>query len=202
MTTFAIIRNIHLFSVITFLLIYLVKTFLLLFQSADKQAAFKAKTKILEMVVSALFLLIGGYMLTQIPEIKPMMYVKIALVLASIPIAIIAYKRSNKLLAILSLVLIIASYGLAEMSKKPRIDKSTAESMDGAALFSANCTGCHGDDGKKGLAGASDLSVSTLDEAGLMEVILNGRGNMQSYKGALTDEQAKVIATYILGLRK
>lgn len=202
MTTFAIIRNIHLFSVITFLLIYLVKTFLLLFQSAEKQASFKAKTKILEMVVSALFLLTGGYMLTQIPEIKPMMYVKIAMVLASIPIAVIAYKRSNKLLAILSFLLIFFAYGLAEMSKKPRVDKSTADSMDGAALFSANCSRCHGDDGKLGLMGASDLSASTLDEAGALSVILNGRGTMPPYKGALSDEQAKVIATYIMGLRK
>ncbi len=202
MTTFAIIRFVHLISVITFLFIYLFKTYKLLFQTVEQQASFKAKTKVLEMIVSALFLLTGGYMLTQIPEIKPMMYIKIALVLASIPIAIIAYKRSNKLLAILSLVLIIASYGLAEMSKKPRIDKSTAESMDGATLFSANCSRCHGDDGKLGLTGASDLSVSTLDEAGVMSVILNGRGTMTPYKGVLSDEQAKVIATYILGLRK
>lgn len=202
MTFFAIIRYLHLMSVVSFLYIYLVKTYQLLFQSVEKQQAFKARTKVLEMVVSALFLITGIYLLTQIPEIKPMMYVKIAMVLASIPIAVIAYKRSNKILAVLSLLFIIAAYGLAEMSKKPRVDKSTADSMDGAALFSANCARCHGDDGKLGLTGASDLSVSTLDEAGVMSVILNGRGTMPPYKGALSDEQAKVIATYITGLRK
>ena len=74
--------------------------------------------------------------------------------------------------------------------------------MDGAVLYGAICAKCHGNDGKLGITGAWDLSVSKLDEAGVVNVVLNGRGTMPPYQGALTEAQAKAIATYIMGLRK
>jgi hypothetical protein len=58
------------------------------------------------MIVSTAFLGTGIYMLFNIPEIKPLLVIKIGIVFASIPIAIIAYKKNNKALAVLSLVMI------------------------------------------------------------------------------------------------
>jgi uncharacterized membrane protein SirB2 len=110
--------HLHITSVMVFLIIYLIKTVLLLANANETLEKFKAKTKVLEMIVSTAFLGTGIYMLFNIPEIKPMLVIKIGIVFASIPIAIIAYRKNNKGLAVLSLVMIIASYGLAEMSKK------------------------------------------------------------------------------------
>ena len=83
----------HLVSVILFLLIYFIKTVLLLANKNEGLAKFTKTVKVPEMIISTLFLLTGIYMLTQIPEIKTLMIIKIIVVLAAIPLAIIGFKK-------------------------------------------------------------------------------------------------------------
>ncbi|MFY9309263.1 MAG: SirB2 family protein [Bacteroidia bacterium] len=192
------IRHTHLLSVILFLLIYLVKTALLLANKEDGLAKFTKAVKIPEMIISTLFLVTGVYMLTQIPEIKSLMIIKIIVVLASIPLAVIGFKKKNKALASISLLMIVAAYGLAEMSKKPSSVKATV----GAEIYSVSCARCHGDDGKLGLLGAPDLSASAMDLATRIEIIKNGKGAMTPFAGVLTEEQIKAVAEYSEGLKK
>src|SRR3954468_1583482 len=104
----------HWLVVTIFFLIYVVKTVLLLSNRKDLLEKFTKSTKVLEMIVSATFLITGIYLMTQLSEIKTQMWVKLVLVLASIPIAIVGFKKGNKVLAALALLLITASYGLAE----------------------------------------------------------------------------------------
>ncbi len=191
---FETIKLIHKISVILFLLIYFIKTILLISNKEDLLTKLTKTLKVPEMIVSALFLLTGIYLLTQIPEIKPLMIVKVGLVFLSIPIAVIGFKKKNKILGALSLLMITASYGLAEIAAKNPGDKITDK--NGQKIYEKKCARCHGADGKLGMAGAADISTTQLDTTAIANVILVGKGNMKKIDG-LTDEQAKSVAVYV-----
>src|SRR5882762_6849469 len=96
------ILHTHYLVVTLFLLIYVIKTILLLSNKSDLLASFSKKVKVVEMIVSFLFLLTGIYLTTQLSfggKYDYLFYVKIVLVLSSIPIAIIGFRKSNKVLA-------------------------------------------------------------------------------------------------------
>lgn len=198
---FETIKLIHVVSVILFLLIYFVKTILLISNKEDALTKLTKVLKVPEMVVSFAFLATGIYLLTQIPEIKPLMIIKIGLVFLSIPIAVIGFKKRNKILGALALLMITASYGLAEMAAKNKAKVSTeAVSADGSinaqVLYTDNCALCHGADGKLGMTGAKDLSVTQMQKDSIQLVILNGKGAMKGVP--LSQEQAAAIAEYVL----
>jgi cytochrome c5/uncharacterized membrane protein SirB2 len=179
-----------------------IKTILLLSNKNDLLATFTKKVKIFEMIVSALFLITGIYLATQLPfggKFDYLFYIKISMVLISIPLAIVGFRKSNKILAALSLLLITGSYGLAEAyGKKKGIPKENHEAIasnDGKGLYEANCAMCHGADGKLGIAGANDLSISQLDQTAIAEIILSGKNSMP--KAAVSEEQAQAIAEYV-----
>lgn len=90
------IRHTHILSVILFLAIYLIKTVLLLMNKNEALAKFTKVVKVPEMIISTLFLATGVYMLTQVPEIKSLLIIKIVAVVASIPLAIIGFKNKTK----------------------------------------------------------------------------------------------------------
>lgn len=190
---FSTFLKIHSISVTIFFLIYFIKTLLLLSNAHQALEKFKSYTKVLEMIVSTLFLITGIYLITQIPEIKTMLIIKLLLVALSITVAIIAYKKSNKILALLSLLFIVSAYGLAEMS---RTKKVSSEVVDGKTLYESTCAVCHGADGKLGMAGASDLSQTQLQQNEIVQIILNGKNAMP--KVQMTEEQANAVAKYVL----
>ncbi|MEM1137750.1 MAG: hypothetical protein AAGI07_18065, partial [Bacteroidota bacterium] len=72
----------HKLVVVLFLLIYLIKTVLLLIGKKDNLDTFSKKVKIPEMVISFLFLITGAVMLFQLPEIKILLIIKIVAVFA------------------------------------------------------------------------------------------------------------------------
>lgn len=194
----------HTLVVTLFLLIYVIKTILLLSNKNDLLASFSKKVKVFEMIVSALFLITGIYLATQLPfggKFDYLFWIKLAMVFASIPIAIIGFRKSNKMLAALSLLLITGSYGLAESySKKKGVRKESVEEVvatDGKSLYQNACVACHGSDGKLGLAGAKDLTASAMEVDAIKEIIRNGKGMMPPAQ--LNDEQASAIAEYVNG---
>ena len=199
------IRHTHLLTVILFLLIYLIKTFLLLTNKNDGLAKFTKAIKVPEMIISTLFLVTGIYLLTQIPEIKSLLIIKIVAVFISIPLAVIGFKKKNKVLAVLSLLLIIAAYGMAEMSKKQKsksMENISSSNVNGQELFNASCISCHGADGKLGLMDAPDLTASTMDLNSRISLIKNGKGAMTPFGSILTDVQIKAVAEYSQTLKK
>ena len=193
----------HYLVVILFFLIYLIKTILLLSNKNDLLAAFTKKTKVAEMIISTLFLITGIYLATQLPfggKYDYLLYIKVAMVLASIPIAVIGFKKQNKVLAAFSLLLITGAFGLAEVYHKKKgiaKDASTTEiaATDGKSLYEMNCKLCHGSDGKLGASGAKDLTIAELDVTGIKEIILNGKGLMPASQ--VNEEQAAAIAEYV-----
>ncbi|MCE3225499.1 MAG: cytochrome c, mono- and diheme variant family [Bacteroidetes bacterium] len=195
------ILHTHYLVVVLFLLIYVIKTVLLLSNKTDLLQNFTKKVKVPEMIISFLFLGTGVYLMTQLPfggKYDHLFWIKIGMVLASIPIAVIGFKKQNKILAALSLLLITGSFGLAEVYHKKKgvaKDDAVADSTTPKGLYEKNCKLCHGDDGKLGAAGAKDLTATTLDVNAIKDIILHGKNSMAPV--AVTDEQAALIAAYV-----
>jgi len=196
------ILHTHYLVVTLFLLIYAIKTILLLSNKNELLAGFSKKVKVAEMIISFLFLLTGIYLTTQLPfggKYDYLFYIKIIMVFASIPIAVIGFRKGNKMMAALSLLLITGAFGLAESyHKKKGIAKDTGTVVaagDAKSLYEANCSLCHGNDGKKGVAGAKDLSSTELDVNSIRDVILHGKGAMPPV--AVSDDDASAIADYV-----
>lgn len=197
---YSIILKTHFIVVTLFFIIYLIKTILLLASKNEALASFSKKVKVPEMIISFLFLATGIYLMTQV-EIKPLLIVKITIVFLSIPLAVVGFKKGNKGLATLAFLLIVGAFGIGEMmKKKTAVVTQNAVNTDGSVnaqeIYAANCTSCHGADGKAKLAGALDLSVTTLTEDSMAKIMLEGRGMMTPING-LTPEQAKAIAVYV-----
>ncbi len=196
------ILHTHYLVVTLFLLLYVVKTILLLSNKNELLASFVKKTRIAEMIISVLFLGTGIYLATQLPfggKFDYLFWIKIAMVITSIPVAIIGFKKSNKILAALSLLLITGSYGIAETYKKkkniPKESSIEIAKTDGATLYTVNCLMCHGADGKSGKAGAKNLSATQLDVLAIKEIIQKGKGDMPAAN--VDEEQAASIAEYV-----
>lgn len=186
----------HYLFVVLFTLIYMVKTILLLGDRDELLDKFKKKTKVLEMIVSFGFLGTGIYLITQMPHVPNLMYIKIGLVLASIPLAVIGYKKKNKVLATLSFFLIVVSFGIAQKVKKEKAGDKLA-TISGKQIYEEKCMLCHGGDGKLGMSGAKNLAVTQLDHAGIVTIVAEGKNTMASYKSTLSPEQIDAVAAYI-----
>src|SRR5690349_6025565 len=113
----SLLVTIHLVVVNLFLLIYLVKT-ILIFSNQNALVKFTKATKVAEMIISFTFLVTGVWLFSIVGAIKTLHIVKLILVVVSIPLAVIGFKRMNKGLALVSFILIVSAYGMAEMSKK------------------------------------------------------------------------------------
>ncbi len=89
---------------------------------------------------------------------------------------------------------------LSACSNNPNTSENTA--LSGADLYVKSCAVCHGNDGKKGLSGASDLSTSTLDYTSLVDVITNGRKIMPPFKTTLKAHEIEAIAKHVESLKQ
>ncbi|MCS7004421.1 MAG: SirB2 family protein [Cytophagales bacterium] len=203
----------HITFVILFLVLYTVKTGLLLAEKKEALHLLRQKTKIPEIIISSIFFLTGIGLLFLIAEIKALLIVKIVLVLISIPIGVVAFKKENKILATLMLAMLILSYGLAEMSKKvekkeiPELVNLPANAplevnVHGKAIYKQYCTICHGEYGDAGMSGAKNLKVSRLSQEEIISLLQDGRGTMPSYAKILSDKEIKVVSEYVISLRK
>ena len=186
----------HTLFVVLFTLIYLIKTILLLSDRDELLEKFKKKTKVAEMVVSFGFLATGIFLMTQLPEINNLLIIKLVLVVLSIPLAVIGFKKKNKVLATLSFFLIVVSFSLAYKAKAAKAgDKIIA--LSGKEIFEQKCSLCHGSEDKLKMSGAKDLSVTQLQHSGIVDIITNGKNTMAAYNETLTSEQIEADASYI-----
>ena len=69
----------------------------------------------------------------------------------------------------------------------------------GESVYEAQCVRCHGSNGKLGLSGAKDLTVTTLTPDEMVQVISDGAkgGMMPGFKESLSAEEIKAVADYI-----
>ena len=119
----------HVLVVVLFLLLFIVKTVLLLLNKNESLTRLRNKTKVLEMIFGTLILVTGGWMLVNYNGIPTWLITKVVLVLIAIPVGIIGLRRENKALAILTLLLFVYVYGVAETDslamKKETVENTT-----------------------------------------------------------------------------
>ena len=213
---FTALYHTHKLIILLFLSIYLIKTVLLLIGSTSALEKFSKVIKVPEMIISALLLLTGGYLVMDIAEFGILFMIKIAFVLAAIPIAVIAFKKQKKLFAIISMLLIIGAYGLAEVNKarmgkrkdfKEEVITNPAASnyvlsLHGKALYSAQCTVCHGDAGTAGLSGAKNLHTSQKANDEIHSIINTGKNTMPKMEGKFNEQELKALVQYVKELRE
>ena len=202
----------HRILVSLFLLHYIIKGYFLLAGKADSLKSYTSKTRVAEMLLSFGFLGTGIYLVVAGPGLSSLQYIKFGCVLAAIPLAVVGFKRGNKLLAVLSIVLLFAAYGLSEVSKaqykkqdKQAVDtgKETDPLAIGKEIYTEKCTACHGDHGDAGLGGAKNLQITQMTDDQQKEIIKNGKpGSGMSAFPNLTDDQLNGLVAYIKTLKK
>ena len=74
--------------------------------------------------------------------------------------------------------------------------------LEGKRTFETYCILCHGADGKLGLNGSKDLSISTLSIEEKITQITNGKNTMTPFKDILTADEIKAVAEYTISLKK
>ncbi len=134
---------------------------------------------------------------------------KIVVVFAAIPIAVIGFRRYNKALGTLALLLIIGSYGLAEMSRRNVQRQELASevvtdpqaaaydlALHGQAVYQTYCVQCHGEEGDLQMAGAKNLKISKVTMPEIKAIVKNGKGAMMGYSDVLTEQEIEAVSTY------
>lgn len=197
----------HKLAVLLFLLLYLIKTLLLVLGKSESLARLTKAARVPEMIISSLFLATGIYLAINTGNGGLWLWLKIVAIAVAIPLAIIGFKRANKNLALLSLILIVFSYGISEtksLSGKNNAITGVEDNADlktGEIIYKNKCVKCHGDDGKSGLSGAKDLTTSALSHAQKVEIITSGKNSMEPYKDMLTVNQIEAVTNYIETLK-
>lgn len=198
----------HVTVVLLFLLLYTVKVFLLVTNKTAALDSLRAKTKVADMILGTLILGTGIFLAIKAPSISTAYIVKFVLVILSIPMGIVALKKSNKPLAILVFVMFVYIYGVAETKSLTFTHEQitvgadiTDEVEKGKTLYQTLCVACHGADGKLRLNGAKDLSATTMTEEEMTQIIKKGKNGMTGFGGQLNDSQIKAIITYVATLK-
>ncbi|MCF6351394.1 MAG: cytochrome c [Cyclobacteriaceae bacterium] len=212
---FTALFHTHKLVVLLFAAIYLIKTILLLIGSNNGLDKFTKIIKIPEMIISLLFLLTGGYLIMEIAAFDMLFIIKLVFVFASIPLAIIGFKKKKKIFAVISILLIIGAYGLAEVHKarmgkrhdfkeevitNPSAQNYVAD-LHGKALYNAQCTVCHGANGLAGLSGAKNLQISKKSDAEITSIINTGKSTMPKMDGKFNAQEMKALVDYVKSLR-
>ena len=85
----------------------------------------------------------------------------------------------------------------APASATPGPAAAAALSAQGAEVFTQACVVCHGEDGLGGHGGGAPLD-QVEDVALVLATVSDGRGNMPAFGGALTPEQIRAVAAYVV----
>ncbi len=174
---------------------------------------FSKAVKVPEMIISFLFLATGIYMLIKGGHPELYLMVKVLLVLVSIPLAIIGIRKEKKVFLILSVVILIYVYGIAE-TRSLTFTHPEAEGIienvednnyqikeHGLALYQQHCSRCHGENGDKMRYDSPDISKSVLNETERWEIINNGKGMMPAFGKKLDKNEKKALEAYIQTLK-
>lgn len=111
-------------------------------------------------------------------------------------------KKKNLILGVFIAVgIIVLNSTSCTQQTKPAASLEKKE-INGGDIYNRYCVSCHGKDGKMGISGAKDLSISPLTLEEKISVISYGRGGMMPYKDLLSKEEIEAVAQFIKKLKK
>jgi uncharacterized membrane protein SirB2/cytochrome c5 len=214
-------HHLHYTVVVLFLAFLIYKTILLFLNRNEQLDRFREKTKLVDIILGSLILITGGFLLFRLHSgnVESYLIIKIILVFAAIPLGIIGIKRKKKVLAILSVLIFFYVWGIAvkrdanvfagkklpseQIGPDSILDKNKTMNLDNAkAIYTNQCLRCHGEDGKAGVGGAKDLTLTTLSAQEKENVIVNGKGLMPPFGNVLSESEVKAVVAYIESFKK
>lgn len=77
-----------------------------------------------------------------------------------------------------------------------------SDAPSGQDIYQKKCKRCHGETGGKGLFGAKSLLISRMKYDDVVRIISEGKRPMPGFQNKLSAEEIKLVATYVLSLRK
>ena len=102
----------------------------------------------------------------------------------------------------MKLILVCISLAVFIYACSNKSGKESANQVElGPKIYKQYCVVCHGPDGKLGLNGAKDLTVSQYSEAERIVQVTEGKGAMTPFKNVLTPEEIKAVVAYTLTLK-
>lgn len=86
----------------------------------------------------------------------------------------------------------------AGCSKTPErvraVEALTGDAKTGAALYQANCSSCHGPDGRSGTARRNAAGTAKSDTSEALTTMIDGEDEMPSFSNLQDQELADIIA--------
>lgn len=209
------ILHTHKLIVVLYLLQLLVRVILMLAGKQETVAKYTKMMRVPHIVLAILMLGTGVYLMVKSPEgVQPYILVKLALVVASIPLGIVGSKRNSVPLTGLAFLLLAgvmalsfakpaflrtSGGGVIDPGKAGAVDQAVLK--DGQAIYEKYCVLCHGADGAAGFQGAKNLSASVLTDAEITKLIKNGKGMMPANPD-MSDSDVEKVKEYVKYLRK
>ena len=108
-----------------------------------------------------------------------------------------------KIIPLFAIILLLIGCSTDNQSSSKLEGEETTPSNP-QALYTIHCDACHGADGKEGVSGAADLSISKLSDKEIENTILNGNEKgMMPFKEMITNpKDIKSLVEYVKTLRK
>ncbi len=85
-------------------------------------------------------------------------------------------------------------------SGPPTSISAADQSADGATIYAAECSRCHGDDAEGGLTQPNlhGLPISSASIASVAAVVRDGRGRMDAFAGELSEDEIVAVSSYVV----
>ena len=94
-------------------------------------------------------------------------------------------------------IILVGLFSCTERKAQENNSNNTISDSYTKQLYTLNCASCHGKDGRLGVAGAKDLSQTSLSDNDKKNIILKGQNGMPSFENRLEIEDIDSIIQYI-----
>ncbi|MEP5611623.1 MAG: c-type cytochrome [Cyclobacteriaceae bacterium] len=209
---------IHAGLAVIFLLYLFVRLVFSLFGLTNKeyQQAIRARFKVSDWTFFFLLLPTGLYPILVLGDIELYHLIKLLLLVGILWTSRFARNLNFALSSFVSIIFLISA-GYSSFTDMPVFPKeqgtfakdhpemlNLTEQKKGELIFTTLCVQCHGNDGKKGLFGAIDLTESNVSLDQKIKTITNGSPLtvMRAFAGDLSSQEIEAVAKYVDQLSK
>jgi len=105
------------------------------------------------------------------------------------------------LVAISALALSLTLFSCGSSNNQNSESKSD-QTNSGVLAYKQQCSVCHGSNGNLMMAGAKDLTKSTMTDSEVEAIIRAGKGTMPEFASKMTDDEISETVKFVMSLRK